>query len=288
MSDALAFKEFGAGVPVLGLHGWLADHRLLTGCLEPVFAARSGYRRLYPDLPGMGGSPCGSVRDSAGMVAAVSAFVDARLGSARFLLIGQSYGGYLARELVRQRPDQVLGMALLCPMGTELEPARRTVPPRAVLRRDPALVAALEPAFTDVAVVQSAATLARFRAEVASGQAIADRAALASVRENWALAVPPETGAPYERPVLVLTGRQDSSTGYAEQYALLGHYPRASYAVLDRAGHNLQFEQAVLFETLVDEWLDRVEEERERACRSSPSRCSPAAHRSRRPRSRNA
>ena len=35
-------------------------------------------------------------------------------------LIGESYGGYLARALVRERPDQVLGLALICPIGTPL------------------------------------------------------------------------------------------------------------------------------------------------------------------------
>ena len=32
------------------------------------------------------------------------------------------------------------------------------------------------------------------------------------------------------------------------------------FAVLDRAGHLLQYEQRDLFDALVNEWLDRVEE----------------------------
>ncbi|CAM02087.1 hypothetical protein SACE_2808 [Saccharopolyspora erythraea NRRL 2338] len=36
------------------------------------------------------------------------------------------------------------------------------------------------------------------------------------------------------------------------------HYPRASFAVLDVAGHNLPIEQPELFGALVLEWLDRV------------------------------
>ncbi|WP_409179800.1 alpha/beta fold hydrolase [Amycolatopsis sp. VS8301801F10] len=64
----------------------------------------------------------------------------------------------------------------------------------------------------------------------------------------------------YRKPALIVCGGQDASTGFAEPYGLLAHYPRASYAVLDRAGHNLQFEQPVLFEALLEEWLDRVME----------------------------
>jgi pimeloyl-ACP methyl ester carboxylesterase len=80
---------------------------------------------------------------------------------------------------------------------------------------------------------------------------------MARIRANWALSTPPEARV-YERPALIVAGRQDSVTGYAEQYTLLPHYPRATYAVLDVAGHNLQLEQPGLFAALVNEWLDRV------------------------------
>lgn len=40
--------------------------------------------------------------------------------------------------------------------------------------------------------------------------------------------------------------------------ALLPHYPRATFVVLDVAGHNLQIEQPTLFDALIMEWLDRV------------------------------
>ncbi len=38
------------------------------------------------------------------------------------------------------------------------------------------------------------------------------------------------------------------------------NYPRGTFAVLDRAGHGLEVEQEKVFNCLVDEWLDRVEE----------------------------
>lgn len=36
-------------------------------------------------------------------------------------------------------------------------------------------------------------------------------------------------------------------------FALLPHYPRAPFAVLDVAGHHLQIEQPVLFDALLGE-----------------------------------
>ncbi|MGC9670528.1 alpha/beta fold hydrolase [Planosporangium sp. 12N6] len=81
---------------------------------------------------------------------------------------------------------------------------------------------------------------------------------MARIERRWRLTDDPEGGAPFERPTLILTGRQDDSVGYVDQFALLPHYPRASFAVVDVAGHNLQIDQPALFDALVREWLDRV------------------------------
>jgi len=252
-SVRLHVVEEGSGVPVLALHG----------CLEPFFARRPGYRRLYPDLPGMGRSPAPeSIASSDDVLDAVQDLVDEAIGDAPFLLVGESYGGYLARGLVRARPEQVLGLALICPIGTAVEHAERTRPELRVLRPDPALVASLDPRlareYTELAVVQSPETLRRFRDEIMAGLDLADRAALARIRRRWRLRTDPESGPAYDRPTLILAGRQDNSVGYVDQFALLPHYPRATFAVLDVAGHNLQIEQPGLFDALLGEWLDRV------------------------------
>ncbi|MEV6926037.1 alpha/beta hydrolase [Dactylosporangium sp. NPDC051485] len=256
------FVEHGTGTPVLAIHGWTPDHRLMLGCLEPLFARRPGYRRLYPDLPGMGRTPAPeSIASSDDVLAAVDAFVTERLGDEPFLLIGESYGGYLARALTRARPAQVRGLALICPIGTEVEHAGRHVPPHEVLRADPGLPIPPGSGFAEMAVVRTPETLRRYLEDVEPGLAAADHAALARIRRRWVLSTDPESGPPFGGPALILTGRQDASTGYQDQLPLLPHYPRATYAVLDVAGHNLQFEQPALFEALVGEWLDRVRTE---------------------------
>jgi pimeloyl-ACP methyl ester carboxylesterase len=252
--------ERGAGLPALAIHGWTPDHRLMLGCLEPLFAARPGYRRLYPDLPGMGRSPAPeSIASSDDVLDALDALVEAHIGADPFLLIGESYGGYLARALTRRRPGQVLGLALICPIGTAVEHAERTVPPHRTLRLDPA-VGTPDGDFLEMAVVATPQTLLRYREDVEPGLAAADLDAMARIRKRWVLTDGPESGAPYERPTLILTGRQDATVGYEDQFALLPHYPRATYAALDVAGHNLQFEQPALFEALMSDWLDRVAE----------------------------
>jgi pimeloyl-ACP methyl ester carboxylesterase len=251
--------SYGDGVPVLALHGWSPDHRLMTGCLEPIFAELPGYRRLYPDLPGMGQSPAGDIDSTDGIQAAVRAFIDEQIGAEPFILIGESYGGYLSRGLIAERPEQILGLGLVCPVGTLLH-KDRILPEHVVLRTEPGVAESLTEGedFTDLAVVRTAAALAAYRSDVAPGLAVADTAALDRIQQNWALSIGPESGPAYPGPTLIACGRQDSVVGYADQYALLPHYPRATFAVLDVAGHNLQLEQPELFGALIREWLQRL------------------------------
>ncbi|WP_238476391.1 alpha/beta fold hydrolase [Agromyces mariniharenae] len=253
--------EHGSGLPLLALHGFPVDHRLMSGCLEPLFEPGEPIRRLYPDLPGLGASSGDGVSSTRDVLDRVDAFIDEAIGDEPFLLVGESYGGYLSRALVQRRRAQVLGLALICPMVVAEASARR-VPPRTVRRPDPELIARLEPVeaaeFTDVAVVESAETLERFRAEVAPGLAAGDPAPVARIRADYGLEEPIERGEPFTAPTLILAGRQDWIVGYRDQWRLVERYPAATFAVLDVAGHNLQFERPDLFGALLRDWLDRV------------------------------
>lgn len=62
----------------------------------------------------------------------------------------------------------------------------------------------------------------------------------------------------YEKPVLLLGGRQDTCVGYQDLLNLIEDYPRATVSILDAAGHNLQIEQPELFSELVKNWIKRV------------------------------
>ena len=63
-----------------------------------------------------------------------------------------------------------------------------------------------------------------------------------------------------EAPTLIVTGRQDTMTGYADAWGLLEDYPRATYAVLDFADHDLPVVNHSLYQALVSDWLDRMEQ----------------------------
>jgi hypothetical protein len=47
---------------------------------------------------------------------------------------------------------------------------------------------------------------------------------------------------------------------YKDVWPLIEQYPRATVALLDRAGHLAMIHQRTLFNALVSEWLNRVDE----------------------------
>jgi pimeloyl-ACP methyl ester carboxylesterase len=259
------YAQRGGGTPVLALHGSGVDHREIMAALEPLFADRPGYRRLYPDLPGMGRTPAPEAIDgNDAVVELLGGLIDAVIGAEPFLLVGHSYGGYLARAIANHRPDQVAGLALLCPIagqaGQDERPAHVVLHAADDLDPDGALGPAMAAEFRNYLVVQTPATLRRFQETVAPAVALVDRAALERVFARWELRPPPEQAPAFANPTLILTGRQDATVGYAGSWRLLGHYPRATFAVLDRAGHALVHEQVGLLTALLAEWLDRVGE----------------------------
>lgn len=264
------YAQHGAGTPVLALHGSGVDHREIMAALEPLFADRPGYRRLYPDLPGMGHTPAPETIDSNdAVVELLLGLVDAVIGQEAFLVAGHSYGAYLARAIASRRPGQVAGLALLCTTdgqgGQDKRPAHVVLHADDDLDLDGALEPALAAEFRSYLVVHTPETLRRFQETVAPGVALVDQAALERVFTRWRLRTAPEQAPPYENPTLILAGRQDATVGYAGSWGLLEHYPRATFAVLDRAGHALPHEQAGLVTALLGEWLDRVAEHRRRA-----------------------
>jgi pimeloyl-ACP methyl ester carboxylesterase len=261
------YVEHGANGPgvttAVLVHGFPVDHRIMTGAFERVFAGRPGWRRVYVDLPGMGRTAAPDVESTDDVFRILRGTVEALVPDGAYVVVGQSYGGYLARGLAAADPDRVTGLAAVV---TVVEPRHelRQLPGRQVLVRDPALTerygaGVLEA--EEVLVVQTEETWERARQEVDPGLAAADPVVTARIEADYAGAFPIES-VPFEKPTLILVGRQDSITGYRDAWDLVEHYPRATFAVLDRAGHALDLEQRGLFEALVGEWLDRVEEAR--------------------------
>ncbi|KAI7259993.1 hypothetical protein KC345_g10166 [Hortaea werneckii] len=258
------YEEAGAGKPMLIIHGNGPDHRMMMACMEPLFSGQNRYRRIYIDLPGMGKSPAAEwIRSSDDMLRAVKMMVEALIPGEHFALVGQSYGGYLARGLLRDYAGIIDGLLLLCPCIIA-EPSKRVVPLHEVMVHDEALLEELSEAdreeFTSIAVVQNREIWERFDREILSGLKLADEAFMESIKAEggYPFSFDPEAGLLFDKPSLIITGRQDSLTGFKDAWKLLDTYPHAAFAVLDRAGHNLQLEQEELFGVMTQEWLARM------------------------------
>jgi pimeloyl-ACP methyl ester carboxylesterase len=249
------YVEHGDGMPVLALHGAGVDHREVMACLDPVLSAVGGYRRIYPDLPGMGRTPAPeSINSADDVLDLLLAFVDGVIGDGTMLVVGHSAGGYYAQAVADRRQERVVGLALLCPLFAGLH----DVPEHDVIVGSGDIGDA---EYRDYFTVQTAQTLDRYERYVAPAAELADESAMARIGERWELTVRSQEQRPYRQPTLLVTGRQDSMVGYARAWELLDHYPRATFAVLDRAGHALPHEQPELLRGLVTEWLDRVREQ---------------------------
>ena len=190
------------------------------------------------------------------------AFVDKVIPGQRFVVVGASYGGLLARGVVYRRSAAIDGLLLLVPV-LKADARERTLPARVTLVEDLALVSELEAdeakGFVEIAVVQSR-KLAEVLRTLSPAVQIADYEFLSRLYSNLDFSFDvdklPE---PFVGPSLFLTGRQDHWCGYQDAWSILENYPRATFAVLDRAGHALTVEQEGLVNALRAEWLDRIE-----------------------------
>ena len=192
-SSGIVYEDIGEGLPLVALHGATLDRRMSLGAFEPLFdregrvsipaSAAAGrpdggqssrsYRRIYPDLPFMGESlDLPEPTSSDAILEALAAFIREVLPTGSFLLAGESYGGYMARCLLREFGDRVAGVFLLCPSIVSRR-AERDIEPPVVLRDDEGWREDADlrdvAAFEECSVSRTAYTFERTKREILSG-----------------------------------------------------------------------------------------------------------------------
>jgi pimeloyl-ACP methyl ester carboxylesterase len=256
------YESFGAGRPLIFLPGWPDPGWVPADYLEPVFIGRPGWRRIYLDLPGRGatkGEPWITTNDQ--VLDIVIRVIDQAIPGERFVLAGHSAGGYLARAALQHRLGLVDGLLQVVPV---IDPADDDRPEPVTLVSEPGLFdrmtaelgADAANRFARAAVVASTEVYERVKPVMAG---VRDDRFLDRLDDSVSFGVD-DLPAPFRKPALFVLGRQDAVVGFRSAFGLLDAYPRATVAVLDRAGHGLPWEQEGLFRALVDEWLSRVEE----------------------------
>lgn len=229
------------------LHGSPSDHARAMAHLEPAFRQRTGWRRIYPDLPGHGRTPgTDRIRDMDDYLDVVVELVDELFDGGRFSLGGNSFGAYLALGVARRRPARLEGLLLSVPEINH-SPVED--------RRDRA---------ASTPSIQTPRRFARglppYREDTAWLEALPFRDVHLSLYQS---------ARPVRVPALFLFGRQDASFRVRTYWRMFSDFPHATWAILDGASHTLWNDRGGLATVLVGDWLDRIEERARRRARLS-------------------
>ncbi len=251
------YEVIGTGIPVLIIHGWGISRITMKGAFEPVFTELNGYKRFYIDLPGMGNSVKGDVKNSDDMLEILHDFA-ANVIREPFIIVGQSYGGLLTRGFVNKYPDMIKKIILLVPCIIPGVKQGRVVP-HTVIEQDDDLLSSLSKeerdSFTLMNVVLTKDVWERYKKYLMPALESADWDFLNNVLEGSFSFDPDDLREPCSIPGLIIAAKQDTEVGYKDQFDLMEKYINSTYCAVDSAGHNLQIEQPEIFESLVKNWL---------------------------------
>jgi len=261
------YDEHGQGKPILCLHGFTEDSGVMKGCLEPFFKNTPGYRRIYLDMPGMGKTPANdSIKNAGDMLALLKQFISDVIGDESFLLVGNSYGGYMSLGLAVDDDSKIDGIFLFGPCIVADAEGRKLpdVEDEELFVED-----GLEDEFADnedfedfldIAVHATREVWNRYEAEILPAYKIVDRDFTGAYRKNgYALSSEPEfSSLQFLKPITVMVGKQDESVGFEDQWDMLKHLPKLTYLCLDGVGHIMQLENPGAFHLLLEDWLKKV------------------------------
>ena len=238
------YEFYGEGLPIINLHGFMLDHRVLKGCMEPIFTKRNNFKRIYFDLPGMGKTKAESwIKNSDHMLELSIEFIKKINPNQIYLIVSESYGSYLARGIIYKEPKYLEGALFICPV-IKAEQNKRSLPNNGITISQPNIE-----------------TSDRYKKEIQSAIEVANSVFLdefLKVGYPFSFNVDKKIKK-FEKPSLFLLGKQDLVVGYQDAWDIVKNYPHATFAILDHAGHNLQIEQEEFFNLFVNEWLDRIE-----------------------------
>ena len=261
--DGLYVEVVGDGVPTLVLHGGLGvDHTVYRSFDELADVLQL----IYLDHRGNGRS---ARPDPATLTMAVWAEDALAVGRAvagdrPLVVIGHSYGGFIAQELAIRQPDAVAALVLVCTTPGQLGTGEQPAPPgpsvpsvfAEMLASAPeadedlaAAMAALAPAYVhraDPEVLRSEMSSTVFSAsamrrgfEVLAEWSSVDR--LASITA----------------PTLVLAGRYDPFTAWPQADRIARCVSNADIVVFEHSSHFPWLDEPVAFFATLEEWLQR-------------------------------
>ncbi|HET6797619.1 MAG TPA: alpha/beta fold hydrolase [Gemmatimonadales bacterium] len=238
----LALEMRGEGPPVLFVHGYPFNHTIWRDQIDSL----DGFRRIAPDLRGMGQSDAPDLGYGLEIYAAdLAALLDA-LAVDQVVLCGLSMGGYIAFEFLRQWRSRVRGLVL---MDTRSEAdsaeARRARDAAAAVARERgagAIAEAMLPKVLAPTTLKQRPDLSdQIREMMAATPVAGIVGALAAMRDRPGSEALLPTLA--DLPTLVIVGEADDLTPPDQAKAMAQAIPGARFVTIPGAGHVPPVEQ---------------------------------------------
>lgn len=266
----LFVSEFGAGAPVVLLHGGGPGATGMSNYSRNVEVLAERFRVIVPDLPGYGRSSKQlDLRDPFGSLAdAIHALLDT-LGIDRAHLVGNSYGGAAALRLALDTPERVDRLVLMGPGGVGTTRALPTAGLNSLLSYyggDGPSREKLEEfirtylVFDGKAVPDEVIDL-RFKAsidpEVIANPPLRRPSGPGALRTLWRMDFTRDKRLKeLATPTLVVWGTEDKVNRPSGGPALAKVIPNCELMEVPQAGHWVQWERADLFNEAVRRFLD--------------------------------
>jgi 3-oxoadipate enol-lactonase len=249
----LAVEVRGDGPAILFVHGYPLNHTIW----EDQINSLEGYRRIAPDLRGMGKSDAPDLGYGMNIYAAdLAALLDA-LGIDDVVLCGLSMGGYVAFEFLRHWRSRVRGLVLVDTRAEADTPdARRARDAAAVTARERGAGAIAESMISKMLSPESqkdADLVERVQAMMAATPVAGMVGALSAMRdrESSEALLPTLAGVP----TLVIVGEDDTLTSPDHARAMAHAIPGAQLVVIPGAAHLTPLERPAQTTKVMREFL---------------------------------
>jgi proline iminopeptidase len=258
----LHYTRIGSGRTALVLHGGLGLDQSLYRSLDPL---ASQLELIYYDHRGNGRSGRPSLDtltmqqwadDGADLAAQLS-------DDDKVVIIGHSYGGFIAQELALRHPDRVAALVLLATapgqLGTDEEPAPEGPPVPAEFEE---MLTSMPETDVDYAAALGRLFSAYFHGPVPVGverqleATIFDAASMRRGFEelgSWSSVDRLHT---LEMPALLVVGRHDAFTAVPQSDRIAQRLPNAEMVVLEHSGHFPWLEEPEEFFAVTSAWID--------------------------------
>lgn len=250
----------GDGLPIIILHGLYYDSLTMIHAIEESSISLKGFKRIYIDMPGMGQSPVHELENNSDtMLNLISKLVQELVGDRPFIIMGYSYGGYIARGIAKKFLKQVIGEVLICPVVVPQFKKRRTAP---IIHQDvdykflATLPEYKQEELLESMVVINERTIQRSEADFLRATALADYGFLQKLFSGkYESDFIEQDHQIHNHKTLFLIGYQDTSVGYQDVLDILKYYPHANVTILTDASHSFFLEHPTQFENILNAWL---------------------------------